>query len=493
MARAEDLIRDYLAERIADLPSLVRNVEEVREDLRRREEVFFRIDPREGGPSAHDLLRRIIARRNLVGLDVFRDLRLLGTEFKLLKTGLRGKQPSADILTIQNEMGVFFVPEIKQDEGAERQAVTELGAYSQGLQNRFWGLCPADHVWMPISTEWRTTVRAGFANEIVWGNRAILPMRCQVAYGKDEEGNLASVTDLRLELINVVDELSEKRALAQFARHAFDCLEIAMPEPVSDPRAFIEFIGTTASRLGLSGYVLYYEYRGDPPYPEPYVFHIAATNPFRAALKERELTIIWKNSWIKDRQRRLVQMRKDVGRELWHGMDIDLLTGNDVEVTALEQMAERAEEEGNQAEAERLRKELEDYESVQAIADANSNRLQTVFEELRSRLELFLRHYTLGGPSFACMLTDPNFRRNNVVRSVGYFGIMGEAVYERLIYEFRNAEGGRGPVIGHLGGDPMRLVSDPSFFFQFMDLMNYEHPCQEAYRGPDEVPPGEER
>ena len=218
MARAEDLIRDYLAERIADLPSLVRNVEEVREDLRRREEVFFRIDPREGGPSAHDLLRRIIARRNLVGLDVFRDLRLLGTEFKLLKTGLRGKQPSADILTIQNEMGVFFVPEIKQDEGAERQAVTELGAYSQGLQNRFWGLCPADHVWMPISTEWRTTVRAGFANEIVWGNRAILPMRCQVAYGKDEEGNLASVTDLRLELINVVDELSEKRALAQFAR-----------------------------------------------------------------------------------------------------------------------------------------------------------------------------------------------------------------------------------------------------------------------------------
>lgn len=490
MPQAEDLIRDYVATAIARLPDLVVNLAEVREDLERRERAFFDIPPDDGGPSAHDLLQRILLKRNLIGLHTLYDLRLLGTEFKLLTTGLRGKQPSADILAINDQVGVLFLPEVKQDVGAERQAITELGAYSQGLQDRFWGLSPSDHVWIPISTEWRTTVRAGFANEVVWGNRAILPMSCRVDFKTNAKGEPTAVKDLRLELLDVVAELSEERALAHFAWDCFDCLEIAIPEPVSDSRTLLDFIVATASRFGLSGYVLYYEHTGEPRFPLPYVFHIAASNPFRAALKERELRIILDDAEVNpDERKRLIEMRKNVGSGLWDWFDIDLQTGKTVETTGTEEMANRAEEAGKLEEAARLRKELEGFESVRDIAMASGNRTERLFKEIRSRIELFVPRFALGSPSSVALLHDGRFLLENTIQHVGYFGLMSEAVYERLAYEFRNARGGDGPVIGDLGGDPLRLASEPSFFCDFMELMNYQHDCQVAYQGGEDGEP----
>jgi hypothetical protein len=488
MPKAEDLIRDYLAENIRRMTRLVRNLKKVREEWRRNEQQFLRIDPKEGGPTARDLLQRIIAKRNLLGLHDFQNLHLVGTEFKLLSTGLAGKQPSADILAINPEVGVFFVPEVKQDVGAERQAVTELSAYSQGLQNRFWGLSPADHVWVPISTEWRTAVRAGFANEIVWGNRAILPMKCRVkfisAQGASDQPE-KKVSELELELLNVVEDMSEVQALAHFAWDCFDSLEIAMVRPPSDPRTFLDFIVATASRLALSGFVLFYEYRGLRRYPEPYTFHIAATNPARAALKREQLKRVLENDQLPDPNARLIDMRKYVGDSLWDWLDIDLASGKVVEPDDLRRSARKAEREGNEEEAKKLRAELASHVSVAEIARASGNRLSNLFREVQSRLNLFLPRYTLGSPSSGTLLQNNKFQRDNKIHYVGYFGVMSEAVYERLIYEFHNAsESGQGPVLGELGGDPVRMVSETATFFQFMALMNYQHRYQDTYRAP---------
>lgn len=488
MPRAEDLIRDQLAATIGDLPKFVVNLDAVSRDLQRREQAFFDIPPDDGGPSAHDLLRRILLKRNLVGLNALHDLRLLGTEFKLLSTGLRGKQPSADILAINDELGVLFLPEVKQDVGAERQAAAELGAYSQGLQDRFWGLSPSDHVWIPISTEWRTTVRAAFANEVVWGNRAILPMRCKVDFTTDGDGQPTGVKNLDLELLDIVGEISEERALSHFAWDCFDCVEIAISQEVGDPRAFIDFIVATASRFGLSGYVLYYEHVADRKNPYPYVFHVAASNPFRAALKERQLHTILQDDRIPAGRARSIQMRKDVGGGLWGWLDIDLQSGKTVEAGTIRELAERAEDEGKPEKVKKLLAELEGFESVSEIASASGNRINRLFKEIRSRLELFLPRFEIGSPSSASWLYDPTFLREYAIRHCGYFGLMGEAVYERLAYEFRKAKGGQGSVIADLGGDPIRLVSDPSFFRAFMELMNYQHDCQVAYQGGDEKP-----
>jgi hypothetical protein len=65
-----------------------------------------------------------------------------------------------------------------------------------------------------------------------------------------------------------------------------------------------------------------------------------------------------------------------------------------------------------------------------------------------------------------------------LVDHVSYFGLMQEAVYERLYWEVLHAKGGEGPIIGDIGGDPISAIGTTDFFFQFMSLMNFEHDCQ---------------
>jgi len=482
MPRREDLVRDYLHKHIADLPQLVRNLDAVRQGMQDQRTAFFEIPLDDGGPNARDLLQRIVLKRSLLGLEDLHDLRSLGTEFTLLDTGLRGKQPSADLLVLNEQTGAFIVPEVKQDRVAERQAVTELNAYSQGLQNRFWGLCPADHIWMPISTEWRMTVRAAFVNQIIWGNRAILPFLCNATFHwvRRRKARRREVQSLTLDLLNLVPELSETLAASQFAWDVFDSFNIAMKKPLSDARTFVDFIVATASRLGLSGFVLYHV--DSRAFPFPCQILIGATNPFRAALKRRQLEIVLDDDRIEEEER-LIAMRREIRDGLWIGQDMDLITGVDVETGALEAMAEIAEDAGRLREARRLRRQLDCYESVVELASAASNRLGSLFHEVKSRLDLFAPQRELGTPSIPGLLKGSDFRRYNTIEHVGYFGLMGEAVYDRLEYEFRHAlQNGQGRIFGELGGDPLRRASMPDTFLQFMALMNYEHNCQAKYR-----------
>ena len=140
----EALIRDFLAERINFLPSFVVNLQSVKKDLEKEEVAFVKISRDQGGPTAFDLIRRILAKRNLRGLESFHSLELIDTEFALLDTGKGGFQPSADILMRCPFDNKLFVVEVKRLVGTERQAVTELSAYSHGLHNRFWNLSPRD-------------------------------------------------------------------------------------------------------------------------------------------------------------------------------------------------------------------------------------------------------------------------------------------------------------------------------------------------------------
>jgi hypothetical protein len=88
-----------------------------------------------------------------------------------------------------------------------------------------------------------------------------------------------------------------------------------------------------------------------------------------------------------------------------------------------------------------LRAELEGHEPVKEIASASSIRTDRLFKEIKPRLELFLPRFTLGSPhSTSLTFHDRVFLCENTIRHVDYFGRMGEAVYERLAYEFYNAK-----------------------------------------------------
>lgn len=64
---------------------------------------------------------------------------------------------------------------------------------------------------------------------------------------------------------------------------------------------------------------------------------------------------------------------------------------------------------------------------------------------------------------------------------ISYFGLMQEAVFERLQWEALRAAGGDGPILGDLGGDPVYALGSLHFFFNFMALMNFEHESQTDY------------
>ncbi|TET39241.1 MAG: hypothetical protein E3J72_00940 [Planctomycetota bacterium] len=458
MSLLESKIRDFLADRIGDLPNFIVNLEESRAKLSKVEPNFLAIPPDDGGPNAREILKFILAKQNLRGINSLYDIELIDKELPLLSTGKSGFQPSADILAYNTELGVMFLLEIKRSAKTEREAVTQLAAYTSGLQNKFWGLSSLDHVWIPISTEWRTIVKAAFANEAAWGNRVILPMDCKVELEADE------IKKIKLELIDLLPELDETVACSQFAWHCFDSLEICFPAEIPEARTFIEFISATASRLGFSGFVLYGTALGAEILPYPHSFVIGVQNPLLSALKSRQLQIVMDHAGI-------IEMRKEIKKNLWCNHDIDFCSMKDI------WLHETQQDNGNN------KSQIEDERcvSIQEMSQASANRTSPLWDEIRFRLKSMGIDYEIGSPNIHALLTSLGVG-TPLLEHVGFFGLMQQAIYERLHYEFHHAdEHGDGLIIGDMGNDPFVRASSWNMFLDFMALMNYEHDCQVDY------------
>jgi hypothetical protein len=466
----EAKIRDYLAREIDRLPELVSNFREVKNLLEAGETEFTAI-AEDGGPTPIDLIRRILSKRDLRGLKSFYELELIDTEFVLLDTGRPGFQPRADILARCIEDSRLFLIEVKQLVQTERQAVTEMSAYLHGLNLRFWNLAPADYVWIPICSDWRTTVRAAFANEAIWANRPILPMRCKVL-NRDPSG---TVTGVELNIFSLLEDVGEPLALAQFAWHCFDTLTVQLHKEPSEPRALLEFISATAARQGFSGFVMYGKSIARDAFPYPYIYAISVHNPYLAALKFRQLEITRDNI----EHGGTIAMRKQVKKPLWWWQDIDFRTMSDRQTPRLLQLiAESAAERGEESAAEKFRATgQEEYLSLKEMAISSGSRTRTLFDEIQARIALFC-DFEVGTPSLLGLLTETI---PVIFDHASTFGLFQEALFERLQWEIMNSNGGDGPVIGDYGGDPVRLIQSPNFLFTFMELMNFQHASQMEY------------
>ncbi len=452
----EAKIRDFLANRITDLRSFIINYDEVRQHLIDVENNFLQISTEEGGPSAADLIKEIIARRNLRGFDRLYDLKLIATEFPLLITNKPGKQPSADLLALNQETGTLFLIEVKKSPQTERESLTELSAYTQGLQKRYWGLSSADLIWMPICTDWRLTVSEAFSYLIVWNQQSVLPMKALIHVVDNK------IESISLSILNLASDFPEELALSLFSWATFDGLAINLPIRPSDPRNFVDFIISTASRLGYSGFVMYTSSNLNKYFPYPFGFLIGTYNPFKGYLKRKQLQIVRES-------KNIIEMRKHVKKPLWSWHDVDFKTNKDL-CNDLNSFPNN------------LNYEENNIISVAELSSSSQNRISSLFHELRTRMNLFVKDYEISTPDIYSLLLHTNYHLLNSIEFVAYFGIMQEAVYERLRFEFHNSsESGDGPVLGNLGGDPIRLSSSFSFFSDFMDLMNYDHECQVRY------------
>lgn len=469
----EAKIRDYLAKILPSITDNISNLQQIKDELRVADASFQQISPDQGGPTALDLLRRILTRRNQKGLDSLHDLELIDTEFVLLDTGKPGFQPSADILAMCRENSRLYLFEVKQLTETERQAVTELSAYSHGLNTRIWNLGPADYAWIPVSTKWKTTVRAAFANEVLFAQRAVLPMRCETH--KDANGD---VDGIDLQLLSLVEDIDEPTALSQFAWECFDVTTFEMAQKPADFRTLVEFVSTFSARHGFSGVVVYGESIVGEHFPYPYIIVLAVHNPLLGTLKRRQLEIIRDSDDAVHGG--LINMRKAVKDHVldWHDIDFRTMQDRDADYV-FESMARQAEEQGRIAEAEEYRKRgSEAYVSMKEMARASGNRTGALFADIIQRLEQFC-DFEVGSPNFKRLFTT---ELPVLADYVSYFGLMQEAVYERLLWEASHATSlGDGPVMGGIGCDSLYAITSPYLFFAFMELMNYEHDSQTDY------------
>ncbi len=475
----ESVIRDYLAERLPQLREMIKNADVFSNKLKAAEQAFFNISSEDGGPTALDLLKRILAKRNLKGFAELYDLQLLGTEFPLLTHTGPGRPASADILALAPESGTFFILEIKKDVSTERQATGELSAYSLGLQQRFWGMNPTDQVWVPVSTKWSNPVQAAFAHQVFFAGRAVLPLQAAITLSDDKQ----AIANIDLELIDLAPGLDEALASSQFAWDCFDTLSIQLSTEPSDPRTIVDFIVGTASRLGYSGFVAYAVSPLENTFPYPYSFLIAAHNPIRGTLKRSQLEAILTN----EENGGLHKMRCEVKKRIWSCWDIDLLDWeNGVDEETTKQTVEQLKENGLNNEADEEYAKLTKRVSVADIAAASGNRMTHLFKELKTRVDV-MGEYEIGYPNLHSIVHCNNPLYFPPIDYVGYFGLMEEAVYERLLYEYHNrTEVGDGPIIGDLGGDPIRRASSPTTWVDFMELMNWEHDRHIAYTDENE-------
>src|SRR5262249_36219648 len=160
--------------------------------------------------------------------------------------------------------GMLCLFEIKRNVTAERQAVSELSAYSLGLQNRFWGMNPGDQIWIPVSTAWTRPVKAAMTYQVAFAGQAVLPLSISV---KPKSG-YTDIESISFKVLNLLPSITEPVASSLFAWDCFDALEIAIGDKPSDPRTIVDFIIGTAARLGYSGFVAYGSaLEGVFPYP----------------------------------------------------------------------------------------------------------------------------------------------------------------------------------------------------------------------------------
>lgn len=191
-------------------------------------------------------------------------------------------------------------------------------------------------------------------------------------------------------------------------------------------------------------------------FPYPYVYALAVHNPFKAALKARQLAIVLADKQHGGRN----EMCKQVKRDSWDWHDIDFVSGKDQETPyILREIASQATEAGRHSDAKELLAEAKkEYLSVQDMAAASSSRTHSLFQEITACLESFC-NFTAGAPSLKGLFHEsPPI----IFDHVSYFGLMQEAAYERLQWEISRSSGGDGPIMGDICAGPIEAMGSPS-------------------------------
>ncbi len=345
--------------------------------------------------------------------------------------------------------------ELKIGHTQERQIVTELSAYSQGLQNKFRGLSFFDFIWIPISNSWRVMPKSAIEFQMVWNKVLCLPLTLNYSLtGQD-------VQSVELQCFNPSSEIGIENYISLFTYNSYDALDFYATEPISNPDALNQFISSLCSKYNISGFSLYHK-PNDLMYS--YGLTICVFNPYKSYLITRFL------KWIKENEgeAKMYENIKEINAstDFW---DIDFKTDEFKEWIFSE----------DQMEGKGLKHDAfwdKDFLSVGEFANnPENNKLNLLVDELKSHLQLIAGNkFAFGYPDFKTFFK--NNTKENPVEKVIYFGFFQEIINQMLRFDFEklNKTGNNKKLEAIDINDPLIAISDFKYLEEFMKTMNYE-------------------
>lgn len=277
----ESEVRDFIANNFSPFTNHIVNYEEFDNDLTTQYNEIITGTKDLSKILISDLIKLTIIDRLKQSIPILNDLTLIDKEYVLLKTpsGL-GKQPSIDIMAFNQANYCLALIELKVSDSAEREAVTELSAYNQGLQNKFRGLSSLEVIWIPISTEWRTTTKSAIEFEMFWQNTLVMPLQMRVDY----DGEKSEVNNVELKCFNPTNDLKEIECLNLFSYECFEAFDYCTMVDIEDKKSFVNYVTAICSRQKISGFVIFHK-PVDMMYP--YGFTLCVFNPYKGYLHKR--------------------------------------------------------------------------------------------------------------------------------------------------------------------------------------------------------------
>ncbi len=281
----ESEVRDYLCSNFKDFHKYITNIKEFKEEIKKqKQEIFTNKDSIE----ISDLVKLVLMDKVSNSTKNIEFYNLIDSEFKLLDTGVkRGKKPSVDILSYNTSSCKLALIELKISNSSEREAITELSAYNLGLQNKFQGLSNLQVIWIPISTDWRTTLHSAIEFSILWKNIQALPLKLKIISNEEK------IQNLEFTIINPIREINELDYKNLFSYECFDTFEYCTMSKIKNKNGFINYITTLFNRQNINGFVIFHKKYHYAQYP--YGFTLCIYNPYKGYLYKKLLKEILKD------------------------------------------------------------------------------------------------------------------------------------------------------------------------------------------------------
>ena len=457
MVISEFKVRDYLVEIISNNNFKIDNLSSYRKKLEKIQKDFFKTPPSLGGVTSKDLIKKVFAEKIIRSLNHIEKLELIDKEFELVNNKCRGRKQSLDILAFMEDSKNLALLEIKISSKTERESVTELSAYSEFLNKKFFGLSKNNTIWIPISEAWKPTVKQAFIHQMFSSNEICIPIHLKIN-SKDGE----NIDSLGLEIIDLIDEIEnmeESLFYSIFSWASYDVLTINFKDEIENKENLMHLVSSWCSELNISGFIYTTESNAGHFFPYPWGIVIAFFNPFKAYLKQKQLNIIFNKNGLNG-------MLKNIKKPIWSNFDIDLKTEKEHWIIP---------------DTEELNLKSEEVKiSIFDFASSISQE-HVIIEKFKEYFSDFLkvRDYEFNHSSLHQLMNENNYHILNAIQRFSYFGLLEKAFLERIKYDFSlKNQHGDSEVVGALPQNPFSLYSSWSYFFDFMHLMNFEHDSQ---------------